>query len=179
MAQNLLGADVTLARARYDEALKMQGIPAKYQYPNDVTYNAQGEAVTDAYTIPQDTYIFFEGNPKITTFKRLGWVVENGKDLPFLLHCSWNLPHVQKDSLFSVSGQYTDVSERVFRVTEITYDMQAPDHLICQVVPEYSEQTVHRTEKETRQQYHSSHTFIKSHTDYRGNYHSTKEDIQD
>ena len=50
------------------------------------------------------SYVFFDGNPKVKTFKRYGWVVENDKDLPFLIHCSWNLAHVQKDAFNPCSG---------------------------------------------------------------------------
>lgn len=179
MSENLLKSDIVLARKRYNEALQMQGIPAKYQWPTNVEYNGQGEPVIEGYSDFIETQIFFDGNPQVRTFKRYGWVVENADNLPFLLHCSWDLPHLQKESLFSISGQFTDIPDRVFRVTELTYDLQAPDHIICQVVPEYNKQTVRKTEAEQRQKYTSSHTFIKPREDYRGNYHETQEDIAD
>lgn len=179
MSSNLLRSDIKLIRKRYDEALQMQGIPAKYQWPTHVEYNAQGEPVIEGYSDYIDTFIFFEGNPRITTFKRLGWVVENNSDLPFLLHCSYNLDHLQKECLFSMSGAYTDVPSRVFRVTEISYDFQAPDHVICQVVPEYEKQSVRKTESETRKKFNTSHTFIKPRTNYRGQYYTTQEDLGD
>jgi len=176
---NLIGPDIILMRKRYDEALKLQGIPVTYQFPNLPDTNAQSEAVIDSYSEPIPTNIFFEGNPKVKTFKRYGWVVENDQDLPFLLHCSFNLPHVQKDSIFRIAGQYAEIPDRIFRVTEITYDLQAPDHLICQVIPAYDEKIVGRTQKEVKQQFNSSNTFLKKETDYRGNYHTTKEDTED
>lgn len=176
MLHNLIGPDIKLMRARYDEALKLQGIPCFYQYPNIPDSNAQGEAVIDSYSEPIPTSIFFEGNPKITTFKRFGWVVENGKDLPFLLHCSWNLPHVQKDSIFRIAGQYSELPDRIFRVTEISYDMVAPDHLTCQIVPAYDEKIVGRTPVEIKKQFSTSNHFIKQDVDYRGHFYQTKED---
>lgn len=100
MAVNLIGEDIKLVRARYDEALQMRGIPVKYQYPNKAETNAQGESVVDSYSEYIDTHIFFDGNAKAKTFKRYGWVVENNENLPFLIHCSFNLPHVQ-EMLFS------------------------------------------------------------------------------
>ena len=100
MAVNLIGSDILLMRKRYDEALHMQGIPVKYQYPNMPSTNAQGEPVVDAYSNMIDAFVFFEGNPKVKTFKRFGWVVENDSNLPFLIHCSFNLPHLQRDSIF-------------------------------------------------------------------------------
>lgn len=173
---NLIGPDIKLMRARYDEALQLQGIPCRYQFPNLPDSNAQGEPVIDSYSEPIDTHIFFDGNPKVKTFKRYGWVVENDQDLPFLVHCSFNLPHVQKDSIFRIAGQYADIPDRIFRVTEITYDLQAPDHLICQIIPSYDDNIVGRTKVEVRQQYSSSNKFLKQEVDYRGNYHTTKED---
>ena len=175
MAHNIIGKDIVLMRNRYDEALTLQGIPVRYQYPNMATSNVDGEAVVDSYSEYVDTHIFFDGNPKIRTFKRYGWVVENDNNLPFLVHCSFHLPHVQKDSLFTISGQYSELPDRIFRVTEITYDMQAPDHIICQVVPVYDKQPAGRTRKEVEQTFDTSHHFLNHPTDYRGHYHETAE----
>lgn len=170
MAAHLIQEDIKLMRKRYDQALEMQGIACKYQFPNLADSNRQGEPVVDSYSIEIDTHVFFDGNPKVKTFKRYGWVVENDKDLPFLIHCSFNLPHVQKDSLFRISGQYADIPDRVFRVTEITYDLQAPDHLICQIIPVYNDkqQLTGRTDREVEQTYNKSNHFLKQNTDYRG-----------
>lgn len=173
MLNNLIGNDIKLMRDRYDEALQLQGIPCKYQYPIAATSNAQGEPVADGYSDFIETNVFFDGNPKVKTYKRLGWVVENDKDLPFLIHCSFNLENLQKDSLFTLSGMYTNMPDRIFRVTELTCDLQAPDHMIAQVIPVYdNSQAVGKTRHEVAQTYNSSNHFIKSNVDYRGNYRS-------
>lgn len=172
MLNNLIGDDVVLMRARYDEALELQGVPCIYQYPILPDTNTQGESVIDSYSDEIPTQIFFDSSPKVKTYKRYGWVVENDKDLPFLIHCSFNLPQVQRDSLFRIKGQYTGLPDRLFKVTEITYDIQAPDHLVCQIVPVYENQIVGRTEKEVKREYTSSHHFLKKQVDYRGNHYS-------
>lgn len=179
MSVNLIGPDIKIMRLRYDEALQMRGVPSGYQYPIFAETTLNGEPIADGYSDRIDTHIFFDGNPKVKTFKRLGWVVENDKDLPFLIHCSFNLPHVQKDSVFRIGGQYSEVGERTFRVTEITYDMQAPDHLVCQVVPVYDDNIVGRTDKEVARTFNSSHHFLKPNSDYRGHERVTKEDTKD
>lgn len=180
MSVNIVGPDIKLMRARYNEALQMQGVPATYQYPNLADSNAQGETVVDAYSDPTDTFVFFDGTPKVRTFKRLGWVVENDENLPFLIHCSFDLPNVQKDCIFKLGGgHYSELPDRLFRVTEITYDLQAPDHIICQVVPVYDKNVVGRTATEVKNTFNKSNTFLKTHTDYRGHYHNTKEDLHD
>ena len=173
MLNNLIGDDIKLMRARYNEALELQGVPCVYMYPTLNSTNAQGEAVVDQYSLPIDTAIFFEGSPKVKTFKRFGWVVENQKDLPFLIHCSFDLPNVQRDSVFKIAGQYTEMPERVFKVTEISYDLQAPDHIVCQVIPVYQKQIVGRTEKEVSRTFNTSEHFIKQPIDYRGEYITT------
>lgn len=178
MAVNLIGSDILLMRKRYDEALHMQGIPVKYQYPNMPSINAQGEPVVDAYSNMIDAFVFFEGNPKVKTFKRFGWVVENDNNLPFLIHCSFNLPHLQRDSIFRIAGQYVELPDRVFRVTELTYDMQAPDHIVCQVIPVYDEQAVGYTQKEVERKFDTSNHFLKPKIDYRGDHYTTKEDLE-
>lgn len=178
MSVNLIGEDIKLMRARYDEALDMQGIPCKYQYPNMPDTNAQGESVIDSYSEMVDTHIFFDGNPKVKTYKRFGWVVENNQDLPFLVHCSFNLPFLQRDCLFHMSGQYTGMPDRIFRVTELTCDLQAPDHMVAQVIPVYDKQTVGRTKKEIEKTFNKSNHFLRTPIDYRGGYHKTKEDAE-
>ena len=170
MSVNLIGEDIKLMRNRYDEALQMQGIPCVYQYPNLATTNTNGESLVDSYSDELNTHIFFDGSPKVKTYKRYGWVVENDQNLPFLIHCSFHLPHVQRDSLFRLAGQYTELPDRIFRVTEITYDLQAPDHLICQVVPVYDKQPVGRTDKEVERTFNTSNHFLQIPTDYRGDY---------
>lgn len=178
MSKNLIGPDIRLMRLRYDEALMMQGIPVKYQYPNFASSNAQGEPVADSYSEIVDTFIFFDGTPKVKTFKRYGWVVENDANLPFLIHCSFSLPHLQKDSIFRISGQFAEIPERVFRVTELTYDIQAPDHVICQVVPAYDEQVVGYTPKEVEKKFSESNHFLKPSVDYRGDHYTTQRDVK-
>lgn len=172
---NLIGEDIKLMRKRYDEALIMQGVPCTYQYPSIAESNIQGEPMSDTVSPKTDTYVFFEGSPKVKTYKRLGWTVENDQDLPFLIHCSWNLPHMQKDCVFCFSGQYTELPDRMFRVLDVTYDIQAPDHLVCQVVPIYDDNPVGRTKKEVEQKFNKSNTFLKQPTDYRGRYISEQE----
>ena len=167
---NLIGEDIKLMRARYDEALQLQGIPCIYQYPAFADTNKQGETVVDSYSDEITTHVFFDGSPKVKTFKRYGWVVENDKELPFLLHCSFNLPHMQRDSIFRIKGQYTELPDRIFKVTEITYDLQAPDHLVCQVVPVYDKNIVGRTPVEVKQTFNKSNHFLNRNVDYRGDY---------
>lgn len=177
MLNNLIGADIVLMRRRYDEALTLRGIPCRYQFPNLASSNDQGEPMIDSFSDFIDAYIFFESSPKIKTIKRYGWVVENNEDLPFLIHCSWNLPHVQKDALFRISGQYSELPERVFRVTEIAYDLQAPDHLVCKIIPCYDEKNLTgRTPSELKNTFNKSNHFLKQPVDYRGDYYETQTD---
>lgn len=178
MSSQLIQSDIVIMRKRYNEALTMQGIPCKYQFPNIADTNTQGESVVDAYSEFIDTYIFFESTPKVKTLKRYGWVVENSDDLPFLLHCSWDLPKLQKDCLFRISGMYSELPERIFRVSSISYDLQAPDHLVATVVPVYDENVTGRTRKEVETTFNSSNHFLKQDVDYRGNVYTTKEDIK-
>lgn len=174
MSINLIQSDVKLMRDRYDEALQMMGIPAKYQYPILADSNNQGESLVDHYSISEDVHIFFEGSPKIKTYKRVGWVVENDENLPFLIHCSFNLKNLQRDCIFTISGQYSEVSDRVFRVREITTDLQCPDHVMCQVIPVYGNDVVGRTKKQVSQKFNKSNTFLSKNYDYRGQQYDTK-----
>ena len=175
---NLIGSDIQLMRDRYDEALHLQGLPCKYQFPNIAESNTQGEPLIDSYSEPEDIWIFLDENPKVSTFKRFGWVVENNENLPFLVHCSWNLPNVQKDSIFRICGQYANIPDRIFRTTEVRYDLQCPDHLVCAIVPCYEDQIVGRTPIEIKNTFNKSNHFLKQDIDYRGHYHVTKQDTR-
>ena len=176
MSVHIVGSDIAIMRKYYDEALQMRGVPCKYQFPLMATTNEQGDPLVDSYSDIIDTHIFFDGSPKMKTFKRYGWVVENDSELPFLVHCSFNLPHLQKDCIFALSGHYTGVPDRKFRVTELTCDLEAPDHMICQVVPVYGDNVVGRTKKEVQKTFNRSNHFLKANTDYRGEYHKTAEE---
>lgn len=177
--QSLIQDDIKLMRARYNEALELQGIACTYQFPNLATTNNQGESLVDSYSELIDTHVFFDSNPKIKTLKRFGWVVDNTDDLPFLIHCSWDLPHLQKDAIFRIAGQYSELPERIFRVTNISYDLQAPDHLVATIVPVYDEtQIVGRTRKEVAKVYNRSNKFLKQEVDYRGHYPRAKTDSE-
>lgn len=175
MSVNLINSDITLMRDRYDEALKMQGIPATYQYPIGAETNVEAESLIDHFSIAQDIYIFFDGTPKIKTYKRLGWVVENDEQLPFLIHCSFNLEHLQRDCLFKISGYYSEMPNRLFKVTEITTDLQCPDHVICKVVPVYDKHPTGRTKREVQQTFNKSNTFLQDTYDYRGDYYGNSD----
>lgn len=172
MSENIIRSDIKLMRQYYDDALQMQGIPCKYQYPILVESNNQGEPVVDHYSSVINTFIFFDGSPKLKTFKRLGWVVENSDELPMLIHCSFHLQHLQKDSLFEIAGQYSDLPSRKFRVTELTTDLQCPDHVTCQVVPCYDKQVTGKTKLEVTKEFNKSNHFLKPNVDYRGHYRS-------
>lgn len=177
--QSLIQEDIKLMRARYNEALELQGIACTYQFPNLATTNTQGEPLIDSYSELIETHIFFDSNPKVKTLKRFGWVVDNSDDLPFLVHCSWDLPHLQKDAIFRIAGQYSELPERIFRVTNISYDLQAPDHLVATIIPVYDEnQIVGRTQKETVKVYNKSNRFLKQEVDYRGHYPRAKTDVE-
>lgn len=175
MSINLIGSDIKIMRDRYDEALEMQGIPCTYQFPNLATTSVNGDSVVDSYSELINTHVFFDGTPKVKTFRRYGWLVDNDSDLPFLIHCSFNLPHVQKDAVFRIAGQYAEMPERVFKVTEITYDLQAPDHIVCKIIPVNDDNIVGRTSKEVANTFDKSNHFMKKQTDYRGDQYETRE----
>lgn len=168
MAGSIISQDIELMRDRYDEALKMRGISCIYQYPISPDVNSQSEIVADGMSDPEQTQIFFDSSPKLKTYKRLGWVVENDKNLPFLVHCSFNLQNLQRGSIFRMSGMYTGMPERVFRVTELTCDLEAPDHMIAQVVPVYDNRIVGDTKSEIKNKYNKSNHYLKNDVDYRG-----------
>lgn len=127
--------EVIYLRNRFVETVKELGVPFIYQYPlgNDLDDFAQ--PAPDGYSQELEVYGIFDGEPKLKTYRNLGWVVEKSDNLPFLLHIPFSTPHIQKGCLFKTSGQFTGIAERVFQVTELTTGLVCPDHIVCQIVP--------------------------------------------
>ena len=57
MSVNLIGSDIKMMRLRYDEALQMQGVPCKYQFPLMANPNNSGDPVVDSYSDYHTTHI--------------------------------------------------------------------------------------------------------------------------
>ena len=55
-------------------------------------------------------------------------------------------------------------------------DMQAPDHIIVQVVPVYEKQTVGRTTHEIKTTFNTSNHFLNPNADYRGSDYIPREE---
>ena len=127
--------EVVYLRKQFDETVKQLGVPFVYQYPLGNNLDDFAQPAPDGYSQEIEVYGIFDGEPKLKTYRNLGWVVEKSDSLPFLLHISFNTPRIQKGSLFKTSGQFTGIEARVFQVTELTTGLVCPDHIVCQIVP--------------------------------------------
>ena len=127
--------EVDYLRRQFEETVKQLGILFKYQYPlgNDVDSFAQ--PAPDGYSTEREVYGIFDGEPKLKTYRNLGWVVEKSDNLPFLIHVPFNTERLQRGALFKIAGQLTGIEERIFQVTELTTGLVCPDHIVCQIVP--------------------------------------------
>jgi len=162
--------DVEFLRCCYDMALELQGVPCEYQYPLKNDYNIHGEQSADAFSEIIHTFVGVEADPKISTLRKIGWVVENSSDLPFLLHVSFSLPGLQKGSKFKISGLYTELPAREFVVERITVPFQAPDHVIVEVIPQYDKKNrgIAEDKAEVEKMLDREELFFVEPTDYRG-----------
>jgi hypothetical protein len=161
--------DVQLLRDFYDEALETQGVPVEYQYPLKNDYNVHGEQAADAFSEVIDTFCAVEAEPKISTLKKLGWVVENNSSLPFLLHVSFGLPEIQKGCKFKFAGLHTGLPSREFVVERISMELQVPDHIICEVIPQYRKDGGIAEDQVAKQKLLDKETlFFEEESDYRG-----------
>lgn len=127
--------EVDYLRKQFNETVMQLGVLFKYQYPlgNDVDDFAQ--PAPDGYSEELDVYGIFDGEPKLKTYRNLGWVVEKSDNLPFLIHIPFDTKGIQKGALFKISGQLTGIEARVFQVVELTTGLVCPDHIVCQIVP--------------------------------------------
>ena len=127
--------EVLYLRRQFKETVKQLGILFKYQYPLGNDLDDFSQPAPDGYSRELEVYGIFDGEPKLKTYKNLGWVVEKGDNLPFLIHIPFDTEHIQKGALFKISGQITGIQERVFQVTELSTGLVCPDHIVCQIVP--------------------------------------------
>lgn len=127
--------EVMYLRRQFNETVKHLGILFKYQYPLGNNLDDFSQPSPDGYSRELEVYGIFDGEPKLKTYKNLGWVVEKGDNLPFLIHIPFDTERIQKGALFKISGQITGIEERIFQVTEISTGLVCPDHIVCQIVP--------------------------------------------
>ena len=127
--------EVIYLREQFNETVKQLGVPFIYQYPLGNNLDDFAQPAPDGYSVELEVYGLFDGEPKLKTYRNLGWVVEKGDNPPFLLHIPFDTPHIQKGALFKISGQFTGIEARVFQVTELTTGLVCPDHIVCQIVP--------------------------------------------
>ena len=127
--------EVEYLRSQFKETVKQLGVCFKYQYPLGNDLDSFAQPAPDGYSREIEVYGIFDGEPKLKTYRNLGWVVEKSDNLPFLIHIPFDTERIQKGALFKISGQITGIQERVFQVTELTSGLVCPDHIVCQIVP--------------------------------------------
>ena len=131
----IVSAEVEYMRKQFKATVVQLGVLFKYRYPLNNNVDNYNQPAPDGYSTESDVYGIFEGEPKLKTYRNLGWVVEKSDNLPFLIHIPFDTPHIQKGCLFKTDGQITGIEPRLFQVTELTTSLICPDHIICQIVP--------------------------------------------
>lgn len=127
--------EVDYLREQFKETVKQLGVRFTYQYPLGNNVDDFAQPAPDGYSCELEVYGIFDGEPKLKTYRNLGWVVEKNDNLPFLIHIPFDTEHIQKGALFKTAGQLTGIEARIFQVTELTTELVCPDHIVCQIVP--------------------------------------------
>ena len=127
--------EVDYLRTQFKLTVMQLGVLFKYRYPLNNAVDQNNQPAPDGYSTESDVYGIFDGEPKLKTYRNLGWVVEKGDNPPFLIHIPFDTPHIQKGCLFEIEGQVTSIESRLFQVTELTIGLVCPDHIVCQIVP--------------------------------------------
>lgn len=127
--------EIEYLRRQFRFAVEQLGVQFMYRYPLNNDIDKFNQPAPDGYSEKIPVYGVFEGEPKLKTYKNLGWVVEKNDSLPFLIHVPFDTPHIQRGCLFEIDGQITSIESRLFQVTELTTGLVCPDHIICQIVP--------------------------------------------
>lgn len=127
--------EVEYLRKVFNETVSQLGVLFKYQYPLGNNLDDFNQPAPDGYSKEFEVYGIFDGEPTLKTYRNLGWVVEKGDNLPFLIHVPFDTAHIQKNALFRIDGQFTGIEPRTFQVTELSTRLVCPDHIVCQIVP--------------------------------------------
>lgn len=131
----IVPAEIDYLRKQFNFTVLQVGVEFLYRYPLNNDVDAYNQPAPDGYSEAMPVYGIFDGEPKLKTYKNLGWVVEKSDNLPFLIHIPYDTPHIQRGCLFESSGQITAIKPRVFQVTELSTGLVCPDHIVCQIVP--------------------------------------------
>lgn len=127
--------EIEYLRRQFKFAVEQIGVQFMYRYPLNNAIDVFNQPAPDGYSERIPVYGVFEGEPKLKTYRNLGWVVEKSDNLPFLIHIPFDTPHIQRGCLFEIDGQITSIESRLFQVTELSTGLVCPDHIICQIVP--------------------------------------------
>lgn len=127
--------EVLYLRQAFRESVRQLGVLFIYQYPLGNSLDEFAQPAPDGYSREYEVYGIFDGEPTLKTYRNLGWVVEKSDNLPFLLHIPFDTKNIQKNCLFKIKGQYANIPNRLFQVTELSSALVCPDHIVCQIVP--------------------------------------------
>lgn len=131
----IVANEIEYLRRQFKFAVEQIGVQFMYRYPLNNAIDVFNQPAPDGYSERIPIYGVFEGEPKLKTYRNLGWVVEKSDNLPFLIHIPFDTPHIQRGCLFEIDGQITSIESRLFQVTELSTGLVCPDHIICQIVP--------------------------------------------
>lgn len=92
--------EIDYLRQQFKFTVKQVGVLFQYRYPLNNKIDYFNQPAPDGYSERMPVYGIFEGEPKLKTYRNLGWVVEKSDNLPFLIHVPFDVPHIQRGCLF-------------------------------------------------------------------------------
>lgn len=131
----IIPEEIEYMRSQFNATVRELGIEFQYRYPLNNNIDSFNQPAPDGYSERMSIFGIFDGEPKLKTYRNLGWVVEKNDNLPFLIHIPFDTPHIQRGCLFEIKGQITAIESRLFQVTELSTGLVCPDHIVCQIVP--------------------------------------------
>lgn len=132
---SLIKNDALIHRRYFKEVLRLMGIDGMYYQikPGTSHYNESGE-FSALYEKPIPCQFIFDQVPTVSTLKKLGWITELDREFP-LVHVDYDLPDLQKGTLFLVEDPLREGKGRLFRVNKIQLGILYPVCATCQVAP--------------------------------------------
>ena len=126
--------NIQLHRIYFKQMTKLIGINALYRAPLDTKdYDMYGELDANYYP-PIQVGVIYEDHPTQKTAKKMGWNAELN-DGSTLIVVPYDLPKLQKGSLFIIPSGLDNSEGRVFRVIQMKVTAIYPSEITCELAP--------------------------------------------
>lgn len=126
--------NIQLHRVYFKQMVRLIGINVLYRAPReDKDYTKYGELDTNYYE-PIQVGVIYQDHPDQKTAKKMGWNAELSEGSTLIV-VPYDLPKIQKGSLFIIPSGLDNTEGRVFKVLNMKVTAIYPSEITCELGP--------------------------------------------